>query len=109
MPFSSESHGHIQTTGDTEQLFITAGGKRDGGAAGIVRLTRGRGDGAIGDAGLDWIAEGVLGSGPGAGDRIAPEGALDSSTGVRAGSGDTDGGEIKVLARGRELDRGSGR
>ena len=106
---SSEGHGHIQTTGDTEDLLVTAGVKRDGGAAGIGRLNRGRGNGASGDAGLDWIGEGVLGPGPGAGNGVAAEIALGRSTGVRAGGRDADGGEIKVLARGREVDHGSRR
>ena len=96
---SSESHGHIQPTGDTEDLLVSGGTKTDIPCCVVINGL----DGAAGDRGADRIAEGVLGASAGAGDRIAAECALAGAAGAGARGSNAHRGELQILGFGHQL------
>ena len=99
LPFSSESHGHIQTTGDAEDLLVSGGTKTDIPCCVVINWL----DGAAADRGADRIAVSVLGASAGAGDRIAAEVALGGAAGARARGSNAHRGELQILGFGHQL------
>ena len=96
---SSEGHGHIQTTGDTEKLFIGGRTKADIPWCVVINGL----DGAAADRGADRIAVSVLGAGAGAGDRIASEIALGGAAGAGARGSNAHRGELQILGFGHQV------